>query len=87
MRIHQTYEQLTFARVRVMAALSEGEGKTIREAANALGYSYNGMRSQVRDIEGDPRCGQHSRGAGVLGQARGRVARVLCEAGRTCVVG
>lgn len=49
MRIHQTYEQLTFARVRVMAQLAQG--KTIRQVARALGYEHNGARSQVRDIE------------------------------------
>jgi hypothetical protein len=49
MRIHQTYEKLTFARVRVIALLADG--KTIREVGSAIGCTYNGARSQVREIE------------------------------------
>ncbi len=49
MRIHQTYERLTFARVRMISPLAEG--KTIREAASALPCSIDGARSQVREIE------------------------------------
>lgn len=49
MQVHQTYEQITFARARVLALLVEG--KTIRKVGESLGFTYNGARSQVRDLE------------------------------------
>jgi hypothetical protein len=49
MVIQQPYEELTFARVRVLRALAQT--RTIREAARLIGLSYNGMRSHVRDLE------------------------------------
>jgi hypothetical protein len=80
MRIHQTYEHLTFARARVIRSLAEG--KTIRQTAEALGFTYDGARSQVRDIEGILGVRSIPDGARVLGQARGILARVLREVRR-----
>ena len=49
MTVHQTYEQVTFARARVLGLLASGS--TIRQVAETLGCTYNGARSQVRDLE------------------------------------
>ncbi len=49
MAIQPPYDKLTVPRLRVLALLSDG--KTIRQVTDVLGCTYNGARSQVRDLE------------------------------------
>lgn len=49
MAVQDVFERLTAPRMRVLALLAEG--KTIRQVADGLGCTYNGARSQVRDLE------------------------------------
>jgi DNA-binding CsgD family transcriptional regulator len=62
MQVHQIYERLTLPRVRVLALLAEG--RSIRQLACDLGYTYEGARSHIRDLRDITGCGSCEEMAG-----------------------